>query len=84
VYRRKLKLKAEDESSISRFSFNRFVPGAFNLGLIGSTCSALPWAPRWASPSAARRMTRLPSISPRPGSYHRSYFRLDPVSAHHI
>ena len=28
---------------MSYFSFNRLVPGAFNLDLIGSTCTALPY-----------------------------------------
>jgi len=42
VQRRKLKLKAEVESSMSHFSFKRLVPGGFNVGLIGSTCTALP------------------------------------------
>ena len=44
VWRRNLNLKAEVESSISHFSFKRLVPGAFNTGLIGSTCAALPLA----------------------------------------
>jgi hypothetical protein len=37
-----LNLKAEVESSTSQFSFKRLAPGGFNLGLIGSTCTALP------------------------------------------
>jgi len=41
LLRRKLKLKAKSESSLPYFSFKRLVPGAFNLGLIGSTCTAL-------------------------------------------
>ena len=40
--RRKLILKAEVESSTSQFTFKRLVPGGFNVGLIGSTCTALP------------------------------------------
>jgi hypothetical protein len=42
LYRRKQNLKAEVESIVSHFSFKRLVPGSFNLGLIGSTCTALP------------------------------------------
>jgi len=40
--RRKLKLKAKLESTVSHFSVKRSVPGGFNVGLIGSTCTALP------------------------------------------
>jgi len=44
--RRKLNLKAEVESSASHFSCKRLGPGGFNLGSIGSTCTALPcWSP---------------------------------------
>ena len=43
AYRRKLILKANVQSSISCFSFKRLFPGGFNLVLIGSTCTALPW-----------------------------------------
>jgi len=39
-----LKLKAKLESRISCFSFKHSVLGAFNMGLIGSTCTALPGA----------------------------------------
>ena len=42
VQRRKLKLKAKVESGSSCFTFKRLVPGAFNVGFIGSTCTALP------------------------------------------
>jgi hypothetical protein len=35
-------LKAKLESSSSNFSFKSLVQGAFNVGLIGSTCTALP------------------------------------------
>jgi hypothetical protein len=42
VQRRKLKLKASIESGSSYCSFKSLVPGAFNMGLIGSTCTALP------------------------------------------
>jgi len=38
----KLNLKAKFESSTSHFSFKRLLPGAFNLGFIGSNCTALP------------------------------------------
>jgi hypothetical protein len=42
VAARKLSLKAEVDTSTSQFSFKRLVQGGFNLGLIGSTCTALP------------------------------------------
>jgi hypothetical protein len=42
MQRRKLNLKAQVQSSASQFSFKRLVPGGLNLGLIGSTCTALP------------------------------------------
>jgi len=42
VKRRNLNLKAKVESGSSYFSFRCLVPGAFNMGLIGSTCTALP------------------------------------------
>jgi len=45
VWRRKLKLKATFESSSSNFSFKLLDTGAFNGGLIGSTCTALPRRP---------------------------------------
>ena len=41
MYRRKLKLKAKFECGLSYFSFKRLVPGGFNVGLIGSTCTTL-------------------------------------------
>ena len=31
------------ESSLSYFSFKSLVPSGVNVGLIGSTCTALPW-----------------------------------------
>jgi hypothetical protein len=42
MQRRKLKLKATVESSLPYYSLKRLVTGAFNVGLIGSTCTALP------------------------------------------
>jgi len=42
TYRRNLNLKPEVQTSTSHLSFKRSVPGAFNMGLIGSTCTALP------------------------------------------
>jgi hypothetical protein len=42
VKRRKLKLKAKFEGGSSYYSFKRSVPGAVNLDIIGSTCTALP------------------------------------------
>ena len=53
VWRRKLKLKANFESGSSHFSFKRSDPGACNADFIGSTCTALPWLPRW-KPRAGR------------------------------
>jgi hypothetical protein len=37
-----LNLKAKFEGVSSYFGFKRSVPGAFNVGLKGSTCTALP------------------------------------------
>jgi len=64
MWRRKLNLKAEVDSSISHFSFKRLVPGGFNLGFIGSTCTALPRA-HWMPPGhrgwrAPRRRSAWP------------------------
>jgi len=42
LQRRKLKLKPRLECSLSQFSFKRLVPGAFNVGVMRSTCTALP------------------------------------------
>jgi hypothetical protein len=42
VWWRKLNLKAKVESNISHFSFKGLVPGGFNMGFIGSTCTASP------------------------------------------
>jgi hypothetical protein len=42
MYRRKLNLKAKFESGLSYVSFKGLMPGAFNVGLIGSSCTALP------------------------------------------
>jgi hypothetical protein len=44
--RRKLNLKAKFEGGSSYHSFKRLVPGAFNVGSIGSTCTALPCSSR--------------------------------------
>jgi hypothetical protein len=44
MWRRKMTLKAEYESSSSHFSFKRLVQGAFNVGLILSAITALPLA----------------------------------------
>jgi len=40
--RRKLNLKAKFGSVFSYSSFQRLDSGAFNVGFIGSTCTALP------------------------------------------
>ena len=35
--------EAKLKSSLTYFGFKRLVAGAFNVSLIGSTCTALPW-----------------------------------------
>ena len=40
--RRKKNLIAKFQSASLYYSFKRLVPGAFNMGLIGSTCTGLP------------------------------------------
>jgi hypothetical protein len=40
--RRRLHLKAKFVSGLSYFSFESLVLGGFNVGLMGSTCTALP------------------------------------------
>jgi len=55
-----LNLKAEVESSASQCSFKRLVPGGFNLGLIGSTCTALP-GDQPLGPRATQHSTRAPT-----------------------
>jgi hypothetical protein len=42
MQRRKLNLLANFESGSPYFNFKRLVPGGFNMGFIGSTCTALP------------------------------------------
>ena len=42
LQRRKLNLKAKLESGSSIVSFRRLIPGAFNTGMTGSTCTASP------------------------------------------
>jgi len=39
-------LKAKYEACSSNVSFKSLLPGAFNVGFMGSTCTALPWAGR--------------------------------------
>ena len=58
LWRRKLNLKAEVESSVSHFSFKRFVPGGFNLGFIGSTCTP------YLAPAAAQLQRRGGLLAP--------------------
>jgi len=36
------KIEARFKADLSCFSFKRFAPGVFNVGLIGSTCTTLP------------------------------------------
>jgi hypothetical protein len=45
LQRRKLELKAKFESSLTYYNFKRFIPGAFNMVFIDSTCTALPHNP---------------------------------------
>jgi hypothetical protein len=59
LQRRKLNLKAKLESSLQCFSFNRLVPDAFNVGLIGSTCTAIPSAAARAAARVERRKLNL-------------------------
>ena len=37
-----VEFESKFESDLKCFSFKRLVPGTFNTGLIGSTCTALP------------------------------------------
>jgi len=48
--RHKLNLKAKFKSGSSYFSFKRIILGVFNVGLIGSICTALPWTGRCHPP----------------------------------
>jgi len=55
------------ESNLSYFSFKRLIPGAFNVGWIGSTCTALPHvvnltgpAPAAAAAAVAQGLTLVP------------------------
>jgi len=61
---RKLNLKAMIEGSPSYFSLKRSVPGGFNVGFTGSTCTVLPRQPA-CLPAAASFLLRaaLPSCS---------------------
>jgi len=77
LQRRKLILKAKVEKNTSDFSFKRLVRGGFNMGLIGSTCTALPSAP---PPAAIAPSTRLqkqytPIISRGRSRYRGAYTR---------
>jgi len=54
LYRRKLKLKPSFESGSAHLSYKRSVPGGFNVGLIGSTCTAQPSAAASAGRAACR------------------------------
>ena len=72
LQRRKLKLKVKFESGPSYFSFKRLDPGAFNMGFIGSTCTALPrrrsrGQTRAPTGSSRWRRTRVPPPCAPPG-----------------
>ena len=62
-----VELKATIVSSLLYYSIKRSVPGGFNVGLIGSTCTALPGIGR-------RRHAARPS-QPAAGGLHSSTFR---------
>jgi hypothetical protein len=64
VWWRKLNLGAEVESSISRFGVKRLVPGGFNSGLTGSTCTALPRVRRGHCHLRGRRRMKRMRTSP--------------------
>jgi hypothetical protein len=51
--RRKLDVKAACESNVLHFSFKRLVPGAFNVEMIGSTCTILPGRTGYRRPPGA-------------------------------
>ena len=59
-----MKLKAKFESGSSHVSLKRLVPGAFNVGLIGSTCTALPEEPAEVAEVAVVRDFRLVTFVP--------------------
>jgi hypothetical protein len=52
-------LKANFESGLSHVSFESLITGAFNVGLIGSTCTALPLPP----PPPLRRRPALHAVA---------------------
>jgi len=66
--RRKLNLKAKIESGVSYFSFKSLIPGAFNVTLIGSACTALP------SAAAARHAAAFAGSPPVPSRTSRKRF----------
>ena len=68
VYRRKLELKAKLESGSTYCRFKRLLPGAFNVGLIGSACTALPWC-AGEPPGAWTRTPRGACRAPSAGAY---------------
>jgi hypothetical protein len=56
LQRRKLNLKVKFEGGSSYHGFKRVVPGGFNMGFIGSTCTALTQL------SAASYVTRYGTV----------------------
>jgi hypothetical protein len=72
VWRRKLSLKPEVESSVAHISFRRLIPVGFNVVLIGSTCIALPWR----GPPAALPAGPPAASAPRARGSHLSTFQL--------
>jgi hypothetical protein len=58
--RLKSELIAKFEGGSSHFSFKAFAPGAFNVGSIGSTCTALPGGVWTDIPETTVRVGRVP------------------------
>ena len=59
-------IEATLESSSSYLSFNRSLPVAFDAGLIGSTCSALPSVAASSCAEAVGRLSAAAATAPRP------------------
>jgi hypothetical protein len=61
-------IESKNQSCASCFCFKRLVPGAFNLGCIGSICTALPWLAtrRRRGRAPARRCQIRRACRPRP------------------
>jgi hypothetical protein len=67
-----VELRAKFEGDSSHYSFNRLVPGAFNMCFIGSTCTAIPWGSWPRTPTGSRcegRMNRTRRVRGKRGSH---------------